>query len=173
MDSLVASDAKDGNDVLVVQKRRGLGLDLEIAWRCRGSSDAVDGSTLSATRRPRGSCSASYTTPIPPRPTSRMIRYSPKPRLKSAGARSTPANRPRLGEWTHAHLARIRDHRDDRPRYRRSIHGGTGIRLDRAGTRPEASGYTLPAPPQRVHHQVGRPIALNVFEGPWVQDWAC
>jgi hypothetical protein len=35
---------------------------------------AANGNTLSATRRPNEICSASYTTPIPPRPTSRINR---------------------------------------------------------------------------------------------------
>ena len=46
-------------------------------WSWRASIAAAKGNTLSATRRFSEICRASYTTPMPPRPTSRKIWKSP------------------------------------------------------------------------------------------------
>jgi len=58
---------------------------------CRGSMVAAKGSTFSATRRPSEICSASYTTPIPPRPTSRKMRKSPSVPLRPSSRVSPSA----------------------------------------------------------------------------------
>ena len=77
VNAALAADRVDADDVGMIQGRGRLGLVAE-PLNCRGSNIAAKGNTFSATRRPSEICSASYTTPIPPRPTSRRMRKSPK-----------------------------------------------------------------------------------------------
>ena len=72
-------------DRRMIQMRQQLGLAHETApWS--GSTRSTRGRACSATVRRGCSCSASYTVPIPPRPSSRTIRYLP---MRSAGAART------------------------------------------------------------------------------------
>ncbi len=77
MSSTITANSIYRHDIIVMQLCGGLSF-LSKSLQSRSSSDAANGKTFNATGLPNDSCVASYTTPIPPRPISRMIRKSPR-----------------------------------------------------------------------------------------------
>jgi hypothetical protein len=73
VNAALAADAEDGTMLVWCNCAAACASFLK-RCSCFGSMTAAKGSTFKATRRPSEICSASKTIPMPPRPTSRMMR---------------------------------------------------------------------------------------------------